>query len=410
VTARWDEIDRYVVISSDAHCGGSLDDYIEYLPKEYMDEFEAWRASFVDPWAQIPSEQAKGQWDDERRVKEMDAEGVAAEILFPNTVPPFCPTLQLYITMPTSAEEYRLRLAGIRAHNRWLKDFCGKQPARRGGLAQTFLNVAEDTVEDIHWAADNGMKGVLVPSVAPNHPMAPGLWSEAYDPVWAACAETGMVANFHAGGGTPDFTDSPAAAAVFLTEIQFYTRRSLWHLILGGVFERHPDLKVAFTEAGTDWVIDSLQGLDYVRAYADAPKSIIANWVGPAMRKLSMSPTEYFARNVWLGASFMPRHAALDRYNLGVDRIMWGTDYPHDEGTYPYTREALQHSFFDVPVEECRMMFGGTAAKVYGFDLEALTPMAAEIGPRLDQVHKPLENVPTDTHSAAFALGASSIF
>ena len=410
MSERWDEIDRYVVISSDAHCGGLLDDYIEYLPKEFHDECAAWRSTFVDPWGGNASEQARGQWDDVRRMSEMDDQGIAAEILFPNSVPPFCPTLQLYITMPTSAEEYRLRWAGIKAHNRWLADFCAVVPDRRGGLAQVFLNDVQDTIDEIHWAASVGMKGVLVPSVAPNHPMSPGLWSDAYDPVWAACAETGMVANFHAGGGTPDFTDSPAAAAVFLTEIQFYTRRTLSHLILGAVFEKHPNLKVVFTEAGVDWVVDALQGLDFLRVYAGMQGSIIENWVGPAMEALKMSPSEYFHRNIWLGASFMPRYSVLDRHKLGVDRLMWGSDYPHEEGTFPYSREALQHSFFDVPVDECRMMFGGTAAKVYGFDLDALAKVAARIGPRLDQVHQPLLNVPTDTQSAAFAMASTAGF
>ena len=344
VVAAWDEIDRYLIVSSDAHCGGSLDEYREYLPKSFHDEFEAWRATFVDPWAHIPSEKAMGMWGEERRMADMDSEGVSAEILFPNTVPPFFPMNQLYAAVPGTPDDYRRRWAGIQAHNRWLADFCAAQPHRRGGLAQLFLNAPEDAIAEIHWAKEAGLKGVLVPSISPNHPTEPGLWSDKYDEVWRTCAELDIVATFHAGGGTPDFTDSSAAAAVFLTELQFFVRRSLWHLILGGVFERHPDIKVVFTESGSEWIAPILHSLDFIHQYGLQAGSIIDSWVRPAMEQLSLLPSEYFARNCWVGASFMSRPSVAARYDLGVDKLMWGTDYPHDEGTFPYTTQALRHS------------------------------------------------------------------
>ena len=106
----------------------------------------------------------------------------------------------------------------------------------------------------------------------------------------------------------------------------------------------------------------------------------------------------------------MPRCSVDARYTLGVDRIMWGTDYPHDEGTTPYTLQALQRTFCDVPVDECRQMLGGNAARVYGFDLEALAPIAARVGPRLADVHTPLAAVPEGTTSAAFLTATSPFF
>jgi predicted TIM-barrel fold metal-dependent hydrolase len=213
-----------------------------------------------------------------------------------------------------------------------------------------------------------------------------------------------MPATFHAGGGTPDFTENDAAAAVFLTEIQFYSRRSLSHLILSGVFERHPAIKVVFTETGTDWVAPTLQSLDGTYRYGLQAGSIIDSWVRPAMEKLSMLPSQYFDRNVWLGASFMSRPSVCDRYELGVDKFMWGTDYPHDEGTFPYATEALRHAFFDVAEAECRKMFGGTAGQLYGFDMEALADVAAKVGPEVKVVHTPLEAIPADTQCAAFSM------
>jgi hypothetical protein len=88
------------------------------------------------------------------------------------------------------------------------------------------------------------------------------------------------------------------------------------------------------------------------------------------------------------------------RHQVGVDRIMWGADFPHEEGTTPYTREALSSTFSAVPEAECRLMLGGNAADVYGFDLEALTEVAKRIGPTVEQVATPLAVVPPSTSGA----------
>ena len=100
----------------------------------------------------------------------------------------------------------------------------------------------------------------------------------------------------------------------------------------------------------------------------------------------------------------MPRPEAKYIDAVGVDRIMWGSDFPHEEGTTPYSLEALRSTFSDVPEEKCRQLFAGVAANVYGFDLEALTPVAQEIGPKGSEIAVPLtrEELP-DSNSGAFA-------
>jgi hypothetical protein len=119
-------------------------------------------------------------------------------------------------------------------------------------------------------------------------------------------------------------------------------------------------------------------------------------------RKLSLTPSEYFARNCYVGASFLRPIECTLRYDVGVDRIMWGSDYPHTEGSWPYTREALRASFADVPEPEVRSMLAGNAAAVYGFDLDALAVVAERIGPTVDQVAKPLASYPPDSTCNAF--------
>jgi hypothetical protein len=97
--------------------------------------------------------------------------------------------------------------------------------------------------------------------------------------------------------------------------------------------------------------------------------------------KISKLPSEYFGTNLFAGASTMSREEIRRRHVLGLDAVMWGTDYPHPEGSWPNTAAKLQSDFCGIPVEETRQLLGGTAAKVYGFDLDALRPVADRIGP-----------------------------
>ena len=107
-------------------------------------------------------------------------------------------------------------------------------------------------------------------------------------------------------------------------------------------------------------------------------------------------------------SSFIRPIEADLRHLVGVDRIMWGTDYPHSEGSTPHSREALRASFAHASVDECRLMLGGTAAEVYDFDVSLLRTVADRIGPTLDEVHVPLapSQYPTDSTCNAFDADA----
>jgi len=153
--------------------------------------------------------------------------------------------------------------------------------------------------------------------------------------------------------------------------------RPLTFLIWGGVFERFPKLKVAITEGTAVWVPEYLTLLDFRFA-----ESHYAQKLGDYRSHLSMKPSEYFARNVRLGASCMPRREALLRHEIGLEQIMWGTDFPHPEGSWPVTREQMLETFHGLPDVEIAAMLGGNAVEFYGFDAEKLAPIAARIGPR----------------------------
>jgi hypothetical protein len=249
--------DRYTIISSDCHAGGNHAQYREYLDPAYLDDFDAWRGKYKNPFRDLQDDGRSRNWDDERRVSEQDADGVVAEVVFPNTVPPFFPTGVVIAPAPTSAD-YELRLAGIRAHNRWLADFVAAYPTRRCGLAQILLNDPVEAVKDVRWAKENGINGVLLPGVAPNTEVEP-LYSPVYDELWATCVELGMPVTHHGGGsGMPDWGRYPASVTIMLLEVAFYANRALWHRIMSGFFERFQSMPIARSSVLWAHVLTSL--------------------------------------------------------------------------------------------------------------------------------------------------------
>ena len=114
---------------------------------------------------------------------------------------------------------------------------------------------------------------------------------------------------------------------------------------------------------------------------------------------LKEPPSYYAKQNCWYGASF-PSKADLDGIdNIGVEKVMWGNDYPHYEGTFPYNLESLRLTFNDLSEEVRRKILGLNAAEVYKFDVDKLMPLAAQFGPTPEQVNQPLpyEDIPRDS-------------
>ncbi|HVX22338.1 MAG TPA: amidohydrolase family protein [Acidimicrobiales bacterium] len=410
--------DRYVVVSSDTHAGADLYGYKPYLESRWHDEFDVWAGSYRDAWAEVDAGEevhkigvASGRqtanWDSARRVRELEGEGVVGEIVIPNTSPPFFPSGVLMAGSPRDRTDYEHRWAGLRAHNRWLLDFCGDLPGRRAGVIQVFLNDVDDAVAEVEWAASAGHTGgILLPIIFAGEQLPP-LYSPAYDRLFAACEAVGFPVTQHAAsvGGPSD--DIQAGVAVTWTELEFFAHRGLWHLMLGGVFERHPGLSFVLTEQFCGWIPDRLATLDAICEQAGKGGSVLRTFIGSGLDALSMKPSEYWRRNCYVGASFMLPSETAVRHELGVDRIMWGADYPHAEGTMPYTTQALRATFSEVAPAECRLMLGETAAGLYGMDLEVLQKAARRVGPKVADVHRPLQDdewpaFPDETRCYAF--------
>ena len=392
--------EHYTIISADCHAGGNHAQYREYLDSAYVDDFDAWRGKYSNPFRDLQDDGRSRNWDDARRNGDLDAEGVAAEVVFPNTVPPFFPTGVVIAPAPTPAE-LPMRLAGIRAHNRWLADFVAAFPERRCGQAQIFLNDVDEAVKDVRWCKEHGINGVLLPGVSPDTPWIEPLSSTYYDPLWAVCQELDMPVTHHAGGsGIPKVADTPIRNLIFVMETGFYANRAFWHMIWGGVFERFPNLKLVLTEQGTDWVLPTLNKMESF--YRQVKAGRIGELGVPDEAVGKLSPKEIFNRNIWIGASFPGKGDAALFHEIGVDRLMWGSDYPHHEATSPFSIESLRRSFEGWSEADLRKILAGNAAEVYGFDLDKLAPLAEKIGPTVDELATPLDRIPEGVTSMAF--------
>jgi predicted TIM-barrel fold metal-dependent hydrolase len=382
----------YVTITADTHAGANLATYREYLDPGLREEFDAWRGAYKNPSQSHIGKKKEKNWDTAQRMKDLEADGVCAEIIFPNTVPPFY-SRAFHISGPPTPEQYRYWRAGIQAHNRWLAEWCQEAPERRAGIGLIHLNDIDDAIEDVRWIAEHGLRGgVLLPIVPDDMKHIKPLYAPDYDRFWAVVQDLGVVMNQHSGVGSPDYGPYPAADPLWILEVPFFSQRGFKQLIVSGVFERFPRLRYILTEAGVGWVPSLLEQMD--RIWMGMKAGMIGEMDYSRSVVLPEPPSFYAKRNCWYGASFPSPAEIKDRYVVGVDRICWGSDYPHYEGTFPFTREALRLTFADVDPAETRLMLGENAAKLYGFDLEALAPIAERVGVTPEYVSKPLTEIP----------------
>ena len=400
--------ERYIVISADGHAGGNIPDYRPYLESRWLDDFDAWAESYEMPYEDLLGDLGTRNWDSARRTRDLEADGQVAEVIFPNTVPPFFPKVSLSAQPPAiTPADMEQRWAGLQAHNRWLVDFCNDLPGRRAGVAQITLHDVDASVREIEWAHEAGLTGgVLLPGTPPGLGL-PQLYEEHYEPLFRTCAELGVPLNHHTGSAAPPMGPTDRDAVVFLLEVSWWAHRAFTHLIVSGVFERYPELQLVFTEQGTAWVPDELARLDlFFGRMRGAGGSQEQVWGKAIADSMSLLPSEYWARQCHLGASFIrPVEVGL-RHQVGVDRIMWGSDYPHKEASHPFSLEAIKAAFGGVPRDEVAQMLGGNAAALYGFDLDALAPVAARVGPRVADVAGGLDrdNLPVEAYKCpAFA-------
>ncbi len=393
--------DPYIIITADTHAGASVQAYRDYLDPQYRDDFDAWRSSsYKSPAEKHVSKKKSKNWDSAERLEDLQNDGVVGEVIYPNTVPPFY-AKAFHISAPPSPDQYERYLAGTRAHNRWLAEFCAEAPERRAGIGLIHLNNIDDAIEDVEWIAKNNLRGgILLPLPSPSETHLKPLNHPDYDRLWAAIQDHDLVMNQHSGQGSPSYCEGQGSNALWAMEMSFFIQRGFTHLIMGGVFERFPKLRYILTESGAAWAPKVMRGMDSMwMAWKAGYIGEIDTSKDPAIKE---PPSFYAKRNCWYGASF-PSPADVKGLDIvGEDHVLWGNDYPHYEGCYPYSRENMRFAFSELDEKVVRKMLGENAAALYGFDLEALKATANEVNITPDQVKVPLDEIPADSTCITF--------
>jgi predicted TIM-barrel fold metal-dependent hydrolase len=393
-------MDRYLVISSDTHAGPPAERYRDYLDPKYFAAFDADQVAhqemlaarrtlvdsgtFEEDWEEETGDGGRmASWESKSRNVELDKEGVVAEVIFPDAdVLGGGASAPFGAGLGSSGDlDGELVMAGARAHNRWLAELCSESPERRCGIATVpILHDIDEALIEIKRIAEDGFRAMMIPTLWGNKP---AYNDPCYEPVWAACADLGIVVHVHSGGASRDITSPPGLIAIYATEAWWWAARPLWALLWSGAFDRHPNLKFALTEDGAWWLPGIVKRMDEKWVGGHNTKKL-----GDAFRQhVTRLPSEYFGTNIFVGASTPSREEIERRHEIGVSAFLWGNDFPHPEGTWPHTRQSINDTFFDVPEDEARRMLGGNAAELYRFDLEKLMGLAQQIGPSLDEVH-----------------------
>jgi len=293
----------------------------------------------------------RGAWDIEWRIRDMDVNGVYASLCFPSFLPGFCGhRLQL------TTDDRDLSRATVRAWNDWhIEEWAGAQPGRIIPCQIPWLLDAEAAADEVRANAARGFKAVTF-SEAPHLLGLPSLHTGYWDPLMAACEETGTVVNLHVGSSSSSPSTSDDAPADVVGVLFFgYAMFAAVDWLFSRIPVRFPDLRICLSEGGIGWVPALLDRLDHMRRYSD----MYGTWQG-----IELTPAEVLQRNFWFCAIEDPTAFAA-RERIGVDRILLESDYPHCDSTWPDTQAVIHAEIGHLPADDVRRMTWANAAELY---------------------------------------------
>src|SRR6059058_2612271 len=296
----------------------------------------------------------RGGYDPEQHLSDMRLDGVSGEVLYPSQ--------GLFYFRVTDTP---LMSAIFRAYNDWLAEFCATDPARLKGIAMINLDDVQDGIKELERTAKMGFAGAMITEYPPEDRR----YDHAeYEPFWAAAQALEMPLSLHTatrrqgkirGAGEKTLRDASSRATK-----AFYPALSMCDMIFSGVFERYPNLKLAIVEFELSWAPHLLSTMDYT--YRERHEEAIYRFKG------DMRPSDFFRRNVVL--SFQEDAIGIRlRDAIGVDNMMWGSDYPHSESTFPRSRKILAEILAGVSDDEQVKIVGANTARVYRFDVARLS-------------------------------------
>jgi len=417
-----------ILVSCDSHCGPTIAQLRDYCPADLLEAYDEFAAAEAkrpfDIWIQLRPKLARlgaeerarieheldrnlqtaGHYDMEARRRDMDRDGVVTDVIYhssQNGQPiPFMHGGSLFFD--GQAPDLELIKVGIHLYNQWLADACATAPGRHIGLAHLPAWDIEASVAEARWAGEHGLGGLNLP--APRASIA-NYDNPAWEPLWSVCEDLSMTLNTHVGGagGVIEYRGPHATALMGVDQAGWLARRGLPRLIFSGVFERHPRLNFVLTEQSGEWWPATMR--EYDSAYA--------NWSWQFAEACPKKPSEYCATNVYIGGSYLARFEAEMAIEEGyAANVMWGSDYPHAEGTFQVpespdddvvTRLSLRHTFAGIDRGHVKRMVSDNAIRCYGLDVASLLPVARRIGaPTLVELETPPERVPTGLRTMGF--------
>jgi predicted TIM-barrel fold metal-dependent hydrolase len=385
----------YPVISADSHVNPPLTFWHDYLPERFVDRApqivntaEGEMLSFegstvmvnmlssvagVDPkdWVsrgnvkQLLRQSRPSGWDPAERLKDLDHDGVWGEVLFGGG--------------PLFSTDAEFCAATFQAYNRWIADFCAASPRFAGlGYVPTWdVDLAVAEVENI---SRLGLRGIVIPNYPHAVPSAGGgyaklagqsdikvawrasnlTWvSEEFAPMWQRCVELGLPVHYHLGPAlAPPGSQPSPSFSVSSTMTKMWASGPLVEMIFGGLFQRFPTLTIVSAESGAGWSAFLIEYMD---------RSFARHRYHDELA-ISEDPSFYFHRNVKLGFLDDPT-AVRNREVIGVANLMWGSDFPHSDGTWPHSVDTIKRHGEMMPVADARRIFGENAAELYGIPL-----------------------------------------
>ena len=303
------------------------------------------------------SDARSGGWMPAARIEDMDLDGIDAAILFGGG--------------PLGTANAELFKASFVAYNNWLADFCKYSPKRFVGVGYIPMQDVDESIKMMRECVARGLKAINIPafpmskstSLSSADAQTKALTGDIngdrsyadpeFDPFWKAACDLGVPITIHLGGRAVRFTEPK----FFLSDLlmsKFGMGEPIAIMIYGGVFQRFPDLKLVSVESGVGWFA-------FAANYMDETWAKQRYWVKSV---LEHEPSYFWQRNIY-GSFIHDRPGILMRSLPGAGNIMWSSDYPHSETTYPHSKDVIERLFEGVPEDEKKMILGGRAHALY---------------------------------------------
>ncbi len=281
-------------------------------------------------------------YDPKSRLELQDQEGIDAEIIYPSVGMVLC-----------SHPDPQYKRACFAAYNRWLAEFCATAPERLVGLGVASLCSMEEGVRELEEIKRLGFRGVMLPGT----PDIEDYHDRCYDPIWEACVDLDLPVSFHILTSRGDLGGAIRGPALAYQVVTVRGNQNIMMmLIFGGVFRRHPNLKVVCVEADGGWVPHFNFRMDH--AWERHRYHL------PAAR-LEKPPSEYFNEHIYLTFQddYSVKHVTEA---VNMERFMWASDYPHSDGTYPNTHEIIEQVTEGMTAAQRRAILHDNVANLYG--------------------------------------------